>query len=434
MARLLLVACMVTPSAAVVMETFLKGQPDHGRPNSIDPGGVAEAEFNPEDLQPPPGMFMKCLADDAHIKDRSLRFTSCLDRSQMQCKSGTVEPIRAWGAGFGSAMHTWVHSLVFSLERGLTWEPTGPWQYADHERCPSANSALECYFEPVVKCNGEQGHRHEAVNAQFYGRHNKTSLILDAARLLNVEPEWVWGHLAAFMMRMQPDVKQMVEDRIPSDLQRGFSAAFQIRIQTNATGLDNMRENLGVEPYIKYLEQLTSGSKKPTHIYVMSDNPELTEDSLNTQFPQFRFLRPKRIAVDLTVKQKKHAVQRKEDVMYDLLADIYAGVQSDIFIGTASNLFWLVYALKQTSKRPGTSCWINTVHSKHYQQLLCPGDSMFYQYSPMGLRPAFDDEYLSRRRAGDKKEEATKTALKLYVERNQGGPHGRHRRKDNHHI
>jgi hypothetical protein len=227
-------------------------------------------------------------------------------------------------------------------------------------------------------------------------------MVINVARQLNVTREWVWGQLTSYMMQMQPDVQEAVDRKIPRKLLKGPSAAIQIRVVSAATGTDGMRVNLGVASYLKNLESKFSELQvRPKMIYVMSDDPSLSEEKLNMQFPDYEFLRPERQWADVARGEVTNQTQSKSTVTFDLLADIFAAVRSEVFIGTASNLFWLVYALKQTKVNPGISCWVNTVEaSPEFRRLFCPGDPGFYTYSPAGLRPNMEEEYVSLLRDG----------------------------------
>mmetsp|Transcript_45921 Transcript_45921/g.123834 ORF Transcript_45921/g.123834 Transcript_45921/m.123834 type:complete len:457 (+) Transcript_45921:94-1464(+) len=419
-------------------ETRSRKTPD---PDVVISEGAKKLEYQvrlgASDMKWPEGSFMSCLASRSRDENKTYQMQQCLALNQARCGPKQVQPVCAWAAGFGSGIHLWVHSFTYALEHGLVWLPTGPWSYTDAQRCPSVNGSevgQSCYFKDVTTCPAGDNETLSRVCAQWYNKHNGTTLVINAAKQLNKTREWVWGQLASFMMQMKPDVKSMVDARIPQKLKEGPSAAIQIRVVSAATGQDGMRVNLGVRAYLDHIrEKVANLTVKPNMLYVMSDDPSLSEASLNAQYgryseysrntsTQYQFLRPTREWADVA-RGSVDETQSKSQVTYDLLADIFAAYESEVFIGTASNLFWLIYALKQTKKDgPGINCWINTVEaSDQFKKLFCPGDPGFYYYSPPGLRYSSDEEYVALLREGLDRKTAWFKALDIHHLRTKKG-------------
>jgi len=415
-----------------------KHSPD---PDLVISDGARKLEYQvrlgASDMKWPEGSFMSCLAGRSQAENKTYQMQQCLASNQNRCGVRQVQPVCAWAAGFGSGVHLWVHSFTYALEHGKVWLPTGPWSYTDALRCPSVNGSevgQSCYFKDVTTCPAGGNETLPTVCAQWYNRHNGTTMVINAARQLNKTREWVWGQLASFMMQMKPDVKAMVDARIPKKLKEGPSVAIQIRVVSAATGQDGMRVNLGVRAYLDHIrEKVANLTVKPNMLYVMSDDPSLSEAALNSQYgryseysrntsTQYQFLRPTREWADVA-RGSVDDTQSKSQVTYDLLADIFAAYESEVFIGTASNLFWLIYALKQTKKDgPGINCWINTVEaSDQFKKLFCPGDPGFYYYSPPGLRYSSEEEYVALLRDGLDRKSAWTKALDIHHLRTKKG-------------
>jgi len=399
-----------------------------------------QVRLGASDMKWPEGSFMSCLAGRSRGENSTYQMQQCLALNQARCGYRQVQPVCAWAAGFGSGIHLWVHSFTYALEHGIVWLPTGPWSYTDAQRCPSVNGSevgQSCYFKDVTTCPADESNGKETLSrvcAQWYNKHNGTTLVINAGKQLNKTREWVWGQLASFMMQMRPDVKAMVDARIPNQLKEGPSVAIQIRVVSAATGQDGMRVNLGVKAYLEHIrEKVANLTVKPKMLYVMSDDPTLSEAALNSEYgryseyarntsTQYQFLRPTREWADVA-RGSVDETQSKSQVTYDLLADIFAAYESEVFIGTASNLFWLIYALKQTKKGgPGINCWINTVEaSDQFKKLFCPGDPGFYYYGPPGLRYSSDEEYVAQLREGLDRKTAWAKALDIHHLRTKKG-------------
>lgn len=376
----------------------------------------------------PEPRFLRCLADvplgAEGASDPGAIFRRCLAASQSQCRpERTLKVCAHLDAGFGAGVHTWVMSFAYALEHDLTWLPVGPWAYAEPESCPGSDPGQECFFEKVSNCTDSSLH---TVCANIYSRLKHQTVVIQAAELLGVSRAWVWGHLLAHILQMRPAVARLVEQRVPRSLSKGTSAVLHVRVGTNMTGEDDPswgRSKESVEPYVAGLDRLTQkiGASKPSTVYVMTDDPGLNEVRLRELAPGVPFIRPARAAVDLS-KARPESTPAHE-VVYDLLADVEAAVHADVFIGTISNLFWLVYALKQTRQESrGVACWLDTVRKKSFDTLVCPWDQGFYWHGPRGLTSHPTEEFQARLRAGDSPDVAKERASQSMTWRNGRGP------------
>jgi len=384
----------------------------------------ADLEFRFGHRAQPKPRFLKCLADGAAAAQNTGladAFRRCLADSQAQCGTDrTLQVCSHVDAGFGSGMHTWVMSFAYALEHNLAWSPVGPWAYADPEACGAGTEGgLTCYFEKVTNCTESSM---QTVCANVYSRAKHQTLIIQAAELLGVPRAWVWGQLMAYILQARPWVAQLVKQRVPERLSEGPFVALHMRVGTNMTGEDDPswgRNKEGVRPYMAGLEKLGRGSNGT--VYVMTDDPSLTEERLQELSPGLSFVRPQRATVDLSKARPNGTSAR--DVVVDLLADIEAAVSSDVFVGTISNIFWLVYALKQTREgHTGVACWLDTVRKKSLDTLVCPWDQGFYWHGPRGLTSHPTEEMRARIRAGDPPAVAKERAAQIMAWRNGKGP------------
>jgi len=384
----------------------------------------ADLEFRFGHAARPKPRFLRCLADGAAAARSSGlagTFRRCLADSQARCEPDrTLQVCSHMDAGFGSGMHTWVMSFAYALEHDLAWLPVGPWAYADPGACGAgAEGGLDCYFEKVTNCTESSMQK---VCANVYSRAKHQTLIIQAAELLGVPRAWVWGQMLAYIMQARPPVAQLVKHNVPGRLSEGPFAAVHMRVGTNLTGEDDPswgRNKEGVRPYMAGLEKLGRGSNRT--VYVMTDDPSLTEERLRELAPGVSFVRPQRATVDLS-KARPNGTSA-HDVVVDLLADIEAAVSSDVFVGTISNIFWLVYALKQTREgHTGVACWLDTVRKKSLDTLVCPWDQGFYWHGPRGLTSHPTEEMRARIRAGDPPAVAKDRAAQIMAWRNGKGP------------
>merc|ERR1719413_182780 len=96
-------------------------------------------------------------------------------------------------------------------------------------------------------------------------------------------------------MQAQPWVAQLVKQRVPERLSEGPFVALHMRVGTNMTGEDDPswgRNKEGVRPYMAGLDKLDRGSNRT--VYVMTDDPSLTEERLRELAPGVSFVRPRR--------------------------------------------------------------------------------------------------------------------------------------------
>jgi hypothetical protein len=147
------------------------------------------------------------------------------------------------------------------------------------------------------------------------------------------------------------------------------------------TGLmgNDERKGVGIDKYLEYADKLINGDSGFRTMYVMSDTHNLTIDYLKAARPKFEMLSPQRQVADLAIQTAGSVAK----MTYELLADMDAMVQAEVLIGSHSNIYWLIHALRETRENgPGMSCWVN-IRSKG--ELLCPGDAGFWTDSPAGM-------------------------------------------------
>lgn len=148
--------------------------------------------------------------------------------------------------------------------------------------------------------------------------------------------------------------------------------------------MDASRKDVGIEVFLgraneiinttnMELAALGKWSEQINTIQVMTDYPNLSHESLKAKFPQYSFVLPGRQVADLAVGGQEAAPGSVADLTYDLLADIESMVQAEVFIGSHSNLFWLIWTLRQTRPSgPGMTCWLNIADKS--APISCDGD------------------------------------------------------------
>jgi len=321
--------------------------------------------------------FLKCLQAGSTQKMRpAQRLEGCLDAHQNGCGLRRIHRVVAHKGGYASTLNTWVHSFVWVLQQGQIWVPSGPFRYVDPHVCREG-AGLDCYYEKVTRCKGKPI---KVSKAKEFLPLSTGTFLDDVAALLGVSRNWVWGHIAKYAFRMNEITKKSVEEFTP-EFEANHTFGIQYR-SFDLTGLmgNDERKGVGIDKYLSYADQLIKGDSGIRTMYVMSDTHNLTIDYLRRARSKYQFLSPQRQVADLAI-QKAGSIA---NMTYELLADMDAMVQAELFIGSHSNIFWLIHALREARDNgPGMSCWVNIRSGA--APLLCPGDADFWTDSPVGM-------------------------------------------------
>jgi hypothetical protein len=277
--------------------------------------------------------------------------------------------------GYASTLNTWIHSFAWVLQHGQIWAPIGPFRYNDKSLCKE-ESGVDCYYQKVTNCTGKP---YKVSKAKLFLPLSTGTFLDDAAALLDVSRNWVWGHLAQYAFRMTEQTKDSVAALTPPfEARRTFGIQYRSFDLTGLMGNDE-RKGVGIDKYIEYADKLINGTIAFKTMYVMSDTHNLSIDYLKTRRSKYEFLSPKRNVADLAIQTAGSIAK----MTYELLADMDAMVQAEVLIGSHSNIFWLIYALRETRENgPGMACWVNI---RKDGQLICPGDADFWTDSPVGM-------------------------------------------------
>lgn len=322
------------------------------------------------------GGFLNCLrADDMQGRSADQRFLFCLTSHQNSCEEHPIHQVIAHKGGYASTLNTWVHSFAWTLQHGQIWAPSGPFRYNDPALC-DATTGVDCYYDKVTTCTGKP---FKVSKAKLFLPLSTGTFLDDVAAVLDVSRNWVWGHLAQYAFRMTESTRDNVAALTPPfEARRTFGIQYRSFDLTGLMGNDE-RKGVGIDKYLAYADKLINGTIAFKTMYVMSDTHNLSVDYLKTARSKYEFLSPKRNVADLAI-QSAGSISK---MTYELLADMDAMVQAEVFIGSHSNIFWLIYALRETREDgPGMACWVNI---RTDGTLLCPGDAGFWTDSPLGM-------------------------------------------------
>ena len=249
----------------------------------------------------------------------------------------------------------------------------------------------ECYFRRLTRCNETSQPVILAKSFAKKGLGRGRGLLVAASRALRVSPGWVWGNLAAYVMELTEE--RGVRDEVlrrsaPEGL--GFqgrrqSVGLHMRLGSAEAPITDGRKRprLTIDDFMRNVEAMTQRAAN-LDVYVITDQPGVTAAALAERYRRdalrstHRFLLPDRKVADLghfaqvdagvfarTAAQRSDtaaAAHSVADVSLDLIADVEVlSKHVDYFVGSHSNLFFLVYGLRlQDGERAERSCWVNT--------------------------------------------------------------------------
>ena len=274
---------------------------------------------------------------------------------------------------------------------------------------PGANASMpsrfpgpECFFRRLSPCNESSLPILLAKSFAKKGLVMGRRLLATSARALHVTPGWVWGNLAAYMMepaqgwarqeilrRSDPESLGFLSGRQRVGLHMRFGSA-------EAPIIDGRkRPRLTIDDFMGHVDQLTQQAEN-LDIYIITDQSSITQESLMERYrgdarrSTHRFILPERKVIDLAYFKQVASGALKDapplkgaaatysvaDVSLDLFADIEVlWKHVDYFIGSHSNLFFLVYGLRMwdgPTDRARNTCWVNT--EKKPAPLNCPNN------------------------------------------------------------
>lgn len=263
-------------------------------------------------------------------------------------------------------------------------------------------ATVDCFFMPLTMCpNQEHASKYARKNFNFSSAllefsgeisHNKLN-VCEMAKKAGKSLQWIQGQALIYLMRPRPDIAARVQERVAPILAKRNSkkeSMIAVHVRLHEPGDGRVTQN--VSEYMRYVDafanELASKGKPVVAVYFTSDHIEeciINGSYMSRMFPrswEYIVLEhhslgpgdPEKNLLNPTIPQENKP--KTSNLMVDFLVDIEIMSIADAFIGSGSNIFYMVSSLraaKQSGHRNHT-CYIGGVREADYHpHLLCEG-------------------------------------------------------------
>jgi len=299
-------------------------------------------------------------------------FQEWLHNWQQQCDKGFFEGM-SLGQGMGSDIIGASNWFEFAIERNNVYRPYHYWQWSnlDVSNCsiPNSKGTIDCYFEPLSTC-GLDSNQINLVSNNDRDRLNYLNEAYELFNYLNATDacylafkakrsiQWIHGSFLHYITRPRKDLIPYYQSRVNILNASNDKGGRIIGVHIRGGSPDNRRTIANVSYYIEAIDIIAKELDQVTAVFFCSDQPEKTVVSV--EYLTSTFPRPwKYILLEhLTLPSNHHneaAFALKDDVQHkysrkqlatEFLSDVDILTKTDAFIGTWSNMYTLVTALR----------------------------------------------------------------------------------------
>eukprot|EP00667_Euglena_gracilis_P011662 EG_transcript_11923 len=333
-------------------------------------------------------------------------------------------------SGLGSSLMESTRLMSQALESSAVYRPAGEWIWADPKStaCQLGFRSIDCFTLPLSVCNASQEIQAAFTDDAFnYSLADSSMSVCDLAREFQKPTLWVIGNLIRYHLRFSAEQSDTMQSQILTALhgrtearpkhQYGavvfheeykhklqdahflsFASYLQPRttlsagIHVRAGRPDGKRRVLDVAQYLAALDRkaeasVQAGGPPLAHVYLCSNVPGVALGSLENLYQRF----PRNYTYQtlphmsfgnaeaehvlrLALRRRGTWVPPARDVFMEYVIDVEVLTRADIFIGTHSNVYAVVAALRLTlfPERPlEHTCFLDP-HQRQ-ARLVCEG-------------------------------------------------------------
>lgn len=299
-------------------------------------------------------------------------------------------------AGVTMSVYGAVNNLLMAIEinkiyrpHSLQFQHVSPFLWADRnpKECTMERQSIDCYFEPVSICDGT-----ETYIQDYWGKYNVTRDMLQhdidyagmfsgldacaVTRLAGRGLIWMYGHLSSFVMRMRKDISDDVNSRVTNVIPQVEANIRTIAVHIRGGSPDKNRKTAPISTYMKHVDEAIERFKlegvDSIVVFLCSDSPDYTyrsADWMQLEYPrdkvEYRTLTYTKLH-ETGKEETEHILNRLGDksnfhrqLFVEIMADIEILIQSDLVIGSFSNIFFTVSSQRLIrGKYQNTSCML----------------------------------------------------------------------------
>ncbi len=333
--------------------------------------------------------------------ESAVTFHNWLDAWQGTCDNRQYWTAEAVNSGIGASINLCVKNLAASIEHNNIYRPLAgkddmyAWMWADErENCSTKTfQSIDCFLEPLSLCYSNAtsvtatDKEKYAKDIQFSGASDTCNL----ASKLHKPLQWLTAQLYVRFFRYTAKVQDRINQRLyavyglPAEQKKKKDSKNSTTIAVHIRGgdPDQGRVVLAVDTYMKYVDEIAvkaAAQGKPVGIvYLCSHTQE--ENIISAEHMHAKYNRTYKFVVlphaSTGPGESEHALRNASLVNKPhnsiLTTEFYADVEilaaSDYFIGSHSNVYNLVVALRiarGTQKYLNQSCYVDTRDKEIY--------------------------------------------------------------------
>lgn len=310
----------------------------------------------------------------------SIIFQRWLYSWQNNCQTNiNSKPILHGKGGYGHSFVQITQQIVSSIEMGIIYLSTEKFIWADDDSnaCTMNMQTISCYLQPMTTCSDNDSlamkfrdpmvNITESLNAISNSPLDSCSM----ARLAKKSLMWVNGQFLMFLMRPREDILIDIKATTNPILNYRKDNESIIAVHIRGGTPDGGRVPLNVSLYLEQVDiialEIERSGKQVVGVFLCSDQQE--ENIKSTEYMTEVYPRKWKYFViphvNMGPGEAEHNLNNpnvknkpsKRSLMIDFLVDIDILSSADAFIGSSSNIFFMVSAIraaKQSGQRNHT--------------------------------------------------------------------------------
>ena len=278
------------------------------------------------------------------------------------------------GNGIGSGIESAARWLMWAIEANQIYRPTESWAWADKDKSGcTVGQTVDCYFYPISSCaNSDHLLAKKDLHLQSHDeqQYNESTAVfgvgsMDAcaiARAAKKPLQWVHGSVLHYIMRLNDSIKVEVDAKI-AEIRRQALNGSVVGVHIRRGSPDHGRHPANTSYYISAVDtlaaQLETLGRPISVVFICSDLQQELESNISVLFPRPwkyvllpHFIYPPQL---LGKHEIQHIVESgrlerngfsRRTMAMEYFTDVEILAQADAFIGSSSNVYTLVTALR----------------------------------------------------------------------------------------
>lgn len=299
-------------------------------------------------------------------------------------KKGISNDINPWG-GISWTIHNNMFYFLLAIEMGKIYRPIGQYhwvwaEYSEPKNCSLGLGDIDCFFKPLSNCTfniinsfdsnaWEEDIKSIDINlGREYAKHLGFRDICTAAKYTKKSVQWVHGQYVEYIIRSRTDIAPMILLRKNMVFEHITNKSHELSVSVQYRGQqpDEKRKPAPLSVYIEQIDKFSkiaeAQGKVIKVVYICSYDQKsniVSSDHMASLFPRpwtyvvLDHLTMGSIEAEYSLMKlypndikSSPDLPSKRDLVMEFMADIEILASTDIYIGTFSNIYTTVGALR----------------------------------------------------------------------------------------